>query len=396
MDIKYQLKDKKGNNLFPITTTDCVVTESGLSLKEKYATKQYADEAAADILNSSPEQLQVINILGEKLADDENVANAVTKTVADSKKALFIDLWNRYCIVEGVKYGEYNEKDDTFYLNNVPHTYEEAIFNYNRCACLYMGGDLTNRFRQQRGIKTFVLPFGSCIKNSMAAMCYINPDLEVVVITTNYTTPSDMTNCFAGCTKLRQIKGEIQSVYLSQNTIIQAFGSCQNLEEVNVKFTIPWNFKDSPKLLLETLKFGVEHKTDNIDVNIKVHAFVYAKLNGVKEFFNNSEFYYNGLTCNECYGFGLNNFTPKKFNRDENVNNFTNEDIGNLVIVRLVGSDIGVKFWAIASITDIQEDYIELTPIGSSRDVSFTIPDNISEWQELNNIALEKQITFSV
>lgn len=132
------LKDRQGNEILPITTTDCVITSSGKSLKEVYATKQYADEAAADILNSSPEQLQVINTLGEKLADDENVASAVTKTVADAKMQLFIDMWNEACKYKSYSsqietFGRYNEETGFFELNGITDiTYEEALSIY-RC-----------------------------------------------------------------------------------------------------------------------------------------------------------------------------------------------------------------------------------------------------------------------
>lgn len=80
---KSELKERgTGEILYPITHEKCVVTDDGRGI----ASKQYADDAAAAILNSTPEQLAVINELGEQLANDDNLANAVTKTVSEAKK----------------------------------------------------------------------------------------------------------------------------------------------------------------------------------------------------------------------------------------------------------------------------------------------------------------------
>lgn len=295
MDIKYQLKDKEGNNLFPLTTTDCVVTESGLSLKEKYATKQYADEAAADILNSSPEQLQVINILGEKLADDDNVANAVTEAIANSNLELIIALWNDACKTRYRTFGKYDyenapDKSKPFFLYKYWYSLEDAIIMLNhvrhltsfepRTPTLKKAYEVTLPFKYNLSENhNLQYSFGSSNGNVIAAP-------KVIIFATNYDY-ENKTQCMLSVTNLNQafsnnrvlveIVGTMDVRWCTDFGSI--FGMCQKLEEFDIyglKRDI--DLGPSPYISLNSIDLLVNQAQNTVPITIKVHQDIYDKI----------------------------------------------------------------------------------------------------------------------
>lgn len=267
------LKNRQGEVVYPITTTDCIYTENGKRLKEEYATKQYANEAAADILNSSPEQLEVINTLGEKLADDNDLANAVTKTVADAKKQLFIDLWNKAC--EG--YGKYNTETGFFELNGLTDiTFDQAIEIYNKTG--YIGQNKIGYGYKINNCRTN-LPEPNKLFDVNIAAVYRNFGGEVLNITGTYSNRHiNLNQSFQDCNYLKKIQPTLQVMNTSGNDN-NSFQGCLELEEVrlyDVKINI--SFSNCSKLSYDSLKFLVDNAKGASQITITLHPNVFAKL----------------------------------------------------------------------------------------------------------------------
>lgn len=193
---------------------------------------------------------------------------------------LFIDMWERYCLYAGKKYGEFNREKKVFMLNGIEHTYKEAIYNYNRCSVLSAGGDMNGRFYSDQDLKTVIIPFWALVNASANWLFQFCRNMEVIVFDTNYSAPTSMVSTFADCDKLREIKGRIGTTYLTEAKLQHAFWKCPSLELVNIEFNLPISFADSPKLSIESLKNGIQNKSNDNYVTITVHQDVYEKLTG--------------------------------------------------------------------------------------------------------------------
>lgn len=302
---KELLKDRQGNIVYPITRSECIITSDNSDV----ASKNYVDKATAEIVNSSPEQLQIINTLGEKLADDENVANAVTKTVAEAKKALFIDMWNERCqYVKGEEYahGKYNEETGYFELNGITDiTYEEALRIY-----AVPDGKMTNNaeankvvYHQIHNVRT-VFPVSGSYWLYMPEAFTNCEEIEVIRFLTYYNqrmtikkldnTNKDVANLdkhiiqLHNCTKifssgynpnLKKILG-VYSEYLADISTIAA--SLTKLEQWylrDIKHNITF-LKYNEVFEMKCWQYMIENAANTIPITITVHPNVYAKLLG--------------------------------------------------------------------------------------------------------------------
>ena len=297
MAIKEQLYNRNGEEIFPMTTTDCVVLNNGKSIKEEYATKKYADEAAADILNSSPEQLQVINTLGSKLANDDDLANAVTETIAEAKMQLFIDMWNEAGYLGGlikVPCAYYDDKDapdnkHPFYINGIYVTYEEAI----RILQFYFAS-LTNdrasnfKFSNIKCRTYFPFRSASAYGGDPYAMnrFIVSNDLIEVVVFTDYVRPSNLMSIFMNCSKLKKIYVHnvntppfILSLITNKNYLDKMFYKCSLLESVKIsQLSTDLSLESCPLFDLESFNYLITNATNTAPITITVHPDVYVKL----------------------------------------------------------------------------------------------------------------------
>lgn len=289
---KSELKERgTGEILYPITHEKCVVTDDGRGI----ASKQYADDAAAAILNSTPEQLAVINELGEQLANDDNLANAVTKTVSEAKKQLFIDMWNEACktsldstTIPSIPVGKYNQETGYFELNGLTDiTYEEAIgiySVYSLTSTAYTNKEAQfqrMKFRTLFPIHTEIYP---TLSYNMKNLCCEMLFLEVVSFVTRssyrYVNINNGNRMFYSCKSLRRVLTPIVVSSVSDANNYPWLDGCQQLEELKI-FGISKSysqFKNTPKLNLESFQYLIANAANTVPITITVHDDVYAKL----------------------------------------------------------------------------------------------------------------------
>lgn len=283
-----------GDILYPITHQKCIVTDDNSGV----ATKQYADEAAAEILNSSPEQLSVINSLATQLADDTNLANTVTNTIAQQEKKEFIDKWNRAGIIESelnprqvVAY--YDEENDEFDLEGVKLTYEQAkwhyevsftrkaisgINTYSKC-CHYsdLKAMFPQRFEQYAKIQN---TFAHMRSLRVVRVSYGDPTQENVA-NLDMAWPSEVTWPFY-LTAIEEVRGIINCNRLSSTSLQNNWGLRPQTKEIylyGVKADAQC-LTNCQSLSLASISFLVKWASNTTPITITVHADVYAKLTG--------------------------------------------------------------------------------------------------------------------
>ena len=295
MAIKEQLYNRNGDEIFPVTLTDCISTTNGKYLAEEYATKKYADKVAADILNSSPEQLQTINTLGSKLADDNDLANAITKTVADAKKELFIDMWNDACKVgngsDRVIYGKYNRETEFFELNGLNLSYEDALIIYNRTFFLRYNQAFPNIMNQGYGkhesrdiwIRT-TLPITTAGATPFIGNFYTNRLLHTLCFHGEVYVLS-WVNMFSGSNNaLTRIIGVLNFSQQNFTTNITFCYATNPLKEFKIKWLKDSIMIPSTVANFESFRYLVDNAIGTNEKTVKVASNVYSALLGEGEF----------------------------------------------------------------------------------------------------------------
>ena len=282
------LRDRvTGEFVYPLTSQECVLTRDGSGV----ATKKDVERGLADLVNSTPDYLQTIDSLKNRLALNPDEFLALAGEITEAKKKVFDDMWERACVYNGVRYGRKDKERDIYILNDVELTYEEAIYTYQRSAFLYAGGSVAFRFYRDQNLRThFPFPFGIALLNndlgSMQSMFDGCNNLEVAVVTTAYCTPHNMVSAFQKCTNLREIRGIIGCTRFMNHPDItrDAFAGCASLQKVSIELTsVPFDFSDSPLLSFESVKYLVEKRAGTSDLTITIHPNVFAALEGEAE-----------------------------------------------------------------------------------------------------------------
>lgn len=279
------LKDRvTGDVLYPLTAQECVLTRDGSGV----ATKNDVERGLANLVNSTPDYIDTIDSLKNRLSQNPDEALALAGEITDAKKAVFNDLWERACVYNGVRFGRHDKERNLYILNDVELTYEEAIYTYQRSASLYEGGPLSYKFYADSSIRTiFPIPFGACVSDADASMANIFSNcinLEIVVITTKYNAPNSLSGAFNGCAKLREIRGQIQSDYYKTNALLKAFNGCSSLQSVKIMPSKEGvDFSACPLLTFESIRYSVDGSRQKSAITITVHPNVFAALEGEAE-----------------------------------------------------------------------------------------------------------------
>lgn len=282
------LRDRvTGDTLYPITAQECVLTRDGSGV----ATKMDVERGLADLVDSTPDYINTVDSLKRRLAENPDEALALAGEITEAKKKVFDDMWERASVYNGVRYGRKDKERDIYILNDVELTYEEAIYTYQRSAFLYAGGSVKSRYYSDRSIKTnFPIPFGAGTgRTEMASMSdlFLNcPNLEIAVVSTNYAAPYEIASAFYNCTKLREIRGEIQAVLANgPNFALNAFKGCVSLQKVKIQTgNFNLDFSDSPLLDFESFTLMVTNSRVTTNAVITVHPNVFAALEGEAEY----------------------------------------------------------------------------------------------------------------
>lgn len=205
---------------------------------------------------------------------EESRTGAISNAIADSKFALFIDLYNAAFKVGNAVYGKYDpenapDPDHPFYGNKLWMTYEEAI-EVLIAGRPYNNND-TAKFYSRKPIRTN-LPFLTSPLSGFGEFAFVNDTAEVFRLSdgdNKITGPYAFYQCGRLHTILGRIKAEIQHI----------FGQCPKLTnvEVVVKAGITLHLDGCPSLSFESIKYMVDNSES---CSLIVHPNTYAKLTG--------------------------------------------------------------------------------------------------------------------
>jgi hypothetical protein len=194
----------------------------------------------------------------------------VRKSVSEeTKKRLFIDLWNKAC----GEYGTYNHHTGFFELNGLTDiTYEQALeiyvkwTNSSNIKEAYWGADIrTNIPHPLRDNFIGENAFYMC-KMEVCNLSYITPDF----------IRGSIGAIFRACRNLERVIGVIY--YSKADSLFYTGSKLKDITIVNTGFDI---WLESPVLTFDSLDYLVNHR-QNISkpFTATVHADVYAKLTG--------------------------------------------------------------------------------------------------------------------
>lgn len=205
---------------------------------------------------------------------EESRTGAISNAIADSKFALFIDLYNAAFKVGVNVYGKYDPENapdpqHPFYGNKLWMTYEEALevliagrpYNNNDTAKFYSGKPIRTN-----------LPFLISPLSGFGEFAFVNDTVEVFRLSAgdnNITGPY----AFYRCAKLHTIIGRIKT------EMAYTFGICPKLAnvEVIIKTGITLHLDGCPLLSLESFRYMIDNSES---CSLIVHPNTYAKLTG--------------------------------------------------------------------------------------------------------------------
>lgn len=210
----YQLKDKNGNNIYPITSTDCLIQG-----------------------NRPPQQ--------------------------------FIDKWNRYCL----GYGKYNEETGYFELNGFTDiSYKEAQIIDEQSFPLFAWGTThaNSTVRTFYPLRSSGGAYGSTTQNYEFAKCY---NLKVIRFYDDYNQVKG--GSFYRSPELRQILGGYLAIR-DEVLFFESCTELELVEKWNI--TKSFSIKNCGKLNLQTFQAIVKGAQATTAITITVHPDIYAKL----------------------------------------------------------------------------------------------------------------------
>lgn len=290
---KSELKERgTGDVLYPVTSQECILTRDGSGVPSNKETEQ----KLAELVDSTPDYLSVLNSLKERLSKNPDEAAALTKEIADSKRALFIDLWNDAC----GGYGKYNAETGYFELNGITDLeYDEAKRIYNlKCRPNYAGDNTVGLLSRNLKVRTFFpinYMYGATALN-LSCFCQINGSLEVIRIeddAVNHTV-NNINYSFYQCFKLKSILGVIRFT----NTVAtgSAFSYCRALQDIKINgLRNNISFPDSSKLSYDSLQYLIMYAVaQSNSITVTVHPDIYNALQGEAD-----EYPFNGGTQEE-------------------------------------------------------------------------------------------------
>lgn len=244
-----------------------------------FTTPDQVNRIYAEKLNSTPEQLEVIDEIKERLGSDTDLADALTDEIVYAKKSLFIDEWNIKC----GDYGKYNEETGYFELNGlIDITYEQAVKIYVYSAPMSITTDLFGSLANI-SIRTN-LPF---VNSSGAEYAYNlrstfrGADIKILNLLRNTKNSIDYIYLqgpidwlFSGA--VRKIIGKIR---FKSNVTLHNNWTGADLEEIYIDKLdrdLPLYF--SPNINLESMRFLVDNAENIKPITIKVADAMYLKL----------------------------------------------------------------------------------------------------------------------
>lgn len=294
---KSELKERgTGDVLYPITAQECVQTRDGSGV----ATQKDVRQGLAELVGSTPDYLETIDSLKNRLAENPDEALALATEITEAKKKVFIDLWNEACIYRAGVHGKYNKETGFFELNGITDIgWEEAIKIYN-----------IPRVRHQSGIDDYYLIYNvrTCfpiigqflnIGNSICRCCgfevirlldYHNYQYSIDKLDSyseDYVTRLSNTKDFCSSYvtangTLKKVLGKLdiskdpETVHFNSASYrvleqIYLYGICKDFERA---------FSQNTVLKIDCWKYMIEYALNTNPISITVHPDIMAKLLG--------------------------------------------------------------------------------------------------------------------
>lgn len=274
---KYILKERETNEeIYPITSSECIVTNDNSGVATKAETRRFID----DELGAASGQLEVLDSIKSYLDDDSNIANAVTKEIAEAKKQVFIDLWlNARPNLKNKNVG-YNKDTQLFWVDfpffdNIHFRiddigYEEAITILMRSN---VSGNMSYPYNLGK-IRINLSPFNYPNPTNIGYPLQYDNTMEYLILAEGASNYVGGANIGTNNTKLKGILGIVSgggSINLSNTPELRWCVLRPTVNGVSI------NLKDSPHVELISLQKTVE-QTAGQNITITVHSDVFAKL----------------------------------------------------------------------------------------------------------------------
>lgn len=270
---KFQLKDRSGEKLYPLTTTDCVLDIGGGYL--------------SDTLKDKANKNELSNVSAEEYIGDISAIVGVTRE--ELKKDLFIDMWNKACILQygavttQSTVGKYNEESGYFEANGlVDITYQEAIRIFLASLTMNWNSGKANEAAFTLNLRT-LLVFGTGISQQSYTFdsTFYNSvygNLKVIRLPQYFATHCSaiLTRTFYSCRNLETIITPISPIGAIHNNTFYNCYALKNLKILNLASDI--NLKDSSVLTYDSLQYMVTNAANTTTITIKVHPTIFTKL----------------------------------------------------------------------------------------------------------------------
>lgn len=267
-----------------------------------FTTPEQVNQILANKLNSSPDQLKVIDEIREKLSSETDLADILTEEIAKAKKALFVDMWKDISNhITSYRY-TYNEDTDLFGfelisgnneispVNPLFKEYEIHDITYSDALTIYacktnaespIDGFLTEVPRTN--IPPFGYQLGSGININFPKNQILNK-LEVLVLTHGVLQNIRYKNVDLKVSNLsfhKQASQPYLKAIIGHVQLVTPFsGNCPALELILpfINTNLPQHFELCPNLRLESFQAMVKYKRIEEPIIIYVHLQCYVKL----------------------------------------------------------------------------------------------------------------------
>lgn len=275
------LKDRDGGGtLYPLTSTEAVFDPQGRDLETRLEAERARTTADLAQLATREELTRGLAAKQGKLTttDDLRISDTDELSLTErAKQRLFCDLFTSAAMGKG--YARITNGGFECKLNDLDITYEEAVEIY-RIGNVH----LSSNYCFSSLCRTFLPPKptsgtweGSCT--------WLNCRNAEVIDATDLKSSMET---FAGCTKLREIRG-FWGFQSTSSNVRNMFKGCTSLETLLFNFGHGHDakgrvvdFHDCPKLSLATFRRMVDTRSSssNFTDTVTVHPDVYAKLTG--------------------------------------------------------------------------------------------------------------------
>lgn len=195
-------------------------------------------------------------------------------TPGAAKTELFIDMWNAACGWHGGYYpAGAPDASHRFLLNEVWHTYEEALYTYKYGISplgLPQGG-----YYGDTSLRTLLIKFTTAGAGAVVTPNFLSsmPNVETICFSTAQYIATPW--AFTGLPKLRKVLGE----YHLQKGGSWAFGGSELLEDLgDIHIYESMDFRNCPRLTLQSLQKLVNNAANSGPITVTMHAEAFARL----------------------------------------------------------------------------------------------------------------------